>query len=579
METTRGTKQLQLKGLSKLVAEKLEEWNVPGAAVAVVKDDEVVMAEGFGYRDVDQRLEVTPETVFAIGSVTKSFTTAAMGVLVDEGKLDWDEPVRDYLPGFKLHDPVATERLTPRDLACHRSGLPRHEFVWYHNAAITREELIERLRYLEPNVDFREKWQYQNLMYTTAGYMAGKLAGDSWEGFVRERLLTPLEMHESNFSVEEMQRLPNYALPYKLKDNVLKQIPFHNIDAIGPAGSINSNVLEMANWVKFQINKGTFSGKSLISEATMATMHTPHMPCTICLPSKELPMSNYGLGWFIDPYRGYHMLHHGGNIDGFSALVSFMPYENIGLVILTNMDASPLPYALNFYIYDQLLGNEAIDWNGRMKEEQKKMKEMQTGLKGAPKSDPIEGTTPSHPLEDYTGKYAHPGYGELKVELVKGKLQVFFNSFALPLTHYHYDTFVLDFEPVEAKFLTSFHTDVHGYIAHYTIPLALEPGAAEIKFAKLPDEMLSDSARLATFAGQYDLEGKQLITVSVKGEKTLHMSIPGQPEYELVPHANRSFNIKNLSGFSVRFEEDSAGKVTGIRLNQPNGEFVAERKN
>ncbi|WP_253185716.1 serine hydrolase domain-containing protein [Bacillus licheniformis] len=199
-----------LKGFRAFAEEKMKEWNVPGAAVAVIKEDEIIMAEGFGFRDKERKLKVNPETVFAIGSASKAFTTAAMAVLADEGKMEWDKPVREYLPEFKMHDPVATERMTPRDLACHRSGLPRHEMMWY-NSSFSREELFRRIRYLEPNQDFRSKWQYQNLMYMTAGYLAGRIAGTTWEDLVHERLFKPLHMTSSSFSVEDMQKLSDFA--------------------------------------------------------------------------------------------------------------------------------------------------------------------------------------------------------------------------------------------------------------------------------------------------------------------------------------------------------------------------------
>ncbi len=189
----------------------MADWKVPGAAIAVIKEDQV-MVQGFGYRDVEQQLPVTPEMLFAIGSATKPFTTTAIGILVDKGKLDWDRPVRKWLPELKMFDPVATERLTLRDMACHRSGLPRYDVMLA--SSFSRKELIERLQYLEPNQDFRAKFQYQNLMYIAAGYLLGKVADTSWEAFVEEYLFAPLEMKTSNFLVDEMQTLSDYALPY-----------------------------------------------------------------------------------------------------------------------------------------------------------------------------------------------------------------------------------------------------------------------------------------------------------------------------------------------------------------------------
>lgn len=563
------------KGFRSFVLQKMKEWNVPGAAIAVVKGDEVIMAEGFGFKNEEQKLKVNPETVFAIGSATKAFTTAGMAILADEGKMDWDLPVREYLPEFKMHDPVATERLTPRDLACHRSGLPRHDMMWY-NSPFSREEIFQRLRYLEPNRDFRAKWQYQNLMYMTAGYLTGRIAGTTWEDFIHERLFKPLHMKSSNFSVEDMQKLQDYALPYQEKNGKIEKIPFRNINAIGPAGSINSNVLDMANWVRLHLGSSKFSG--ILSEGSLNELHTPCISCDQSFKEKEFPMAGYSLGWFVEPYRGHHMIHHGGNIDGFSSLVCFMPYENIGAVILTNLNGSVLPNLLAYNIFDRLLGLDEIDWSGRLKGETEKIKKAALGVDRSADISRMEGTEPSHALGDYTGIYEHPGYGELKIELKDGVLQVMYNSFVMPLQHYHYDTFEMKLELTGAKMLSSFDDDLHGYISSFSVPFEMAEGAKEIEFIRKPDQQLYDPEFLASLTGKYTLEDGTELAVSLRGAKTLWVSLPGQPDYELVPYREMTFQIKNLPGFSVRFEADGSGQVKGLRFIQPNGEFPAVRK-
>ncbi|QHZ48720.1 serine hydrolase [Bacillus sp. NSP9.1] len=566
----------ELKGFHEFAEEEMKRWKVPGAAVGIIKDDEIIMAEGFGYKDKERNLKVNPETVFAIGSATKAFTTAAMAILADEGKLEWDKPVREYLPEFHMHDPVATERMTPRDLTCHRSGLPRHDMMWY-NSPFSREELLRRIRYLEPNKDFRSIWQYQNLMYMTAGLLAGRVAGTTWEGLVQERLFEPLKMTSSNFSVEDMKKQPDHSLPYQEKAGSAEQIPFRNIDAIGPAGSINSNVLDMANWVRFQLGSGEFSG--ILSAGSLNEMHTPYIPCDPFMKAKEIPISSYGLGWIIEPYRGYRMIHHGGNIDGFSSLVSFMPDEKIGVVILTNMNASLLPNVLAYHIFDRMLGLCDIDWSSRLKGEAEKMKAALIRQDRTAHLSKIEGTQPSHALEDYTGIYEHPGYGELKIELTDGTLQALFHSFVMPLTHYHYDTFEMELKLSETtKLLASFTIDVNGHISRFSVPFEMAPGAKEIEFVKKPDERLSDPEFLALLTGVYVLEDGTEVAVSLGGERTLRVTLPGQPVYELVPYRELTFQIKHLPGYSIRFETDDSEQVKGLRFIQPNGEFPAVRK-
>ena len=192
------------------VNQAIKDWKVPGAAVAVVQGDKVILLKGYGYRDLEKQLPVTPNTLFAIGSITKSFTVSTMGMEMDEGKVDWDKPVRDYLPAFKMYDPVLTEQMMIRDLITHRSGLPRHDMVWY-SSDFSREDIIRRLQFLEPNKPLRSTFQYNNLMFMTAGYIAGLLNGKSWEDTVRERIFTPLGMNGTNFSLKDTQNSPDFA--------------------------------------------------------------------------------------------------------------------------------------------------------------------------------------------------------------------------------------------------------------------------------------------------------------------------------------------------------------------------------
>ncbi|GAH99548.1 unnamed protein product, partial [marine sediment metagenome] len=245
--------------LRNFIETEMKNWNVPAVAVLIVKNDQVIFSEGFGYRDVEKKLKVTPNTLFPIASVSKSFTALALGMLVDEKKLDFDQPVRNYLPTFRMYDDYLTGHITPRDMLSHRSGLPRHGLVWY-NAGLTGEETTKRIRYLQPSYGLRERFQYNNLMYQASGCLVRKLSGRTWEEFVKERIFLPLGMKSSNFSIEELQKYPDYALPYsmdidrvkkfpeKLSDIDIKRIPFLEMTANAPAGGINSNLKDMAEW-------------------------------------------------------------------------------------------------------------------------------------------------------------------------------------------------------------------------------------------------------------------------------------------------------------------------------------------
>jgi len=487
--TTRAQKPdtlLNLVGFDKFANEILAEWKVPGVAVSIVKDGKVSYAEGFGYKDVKNGLKVTPHTIFAIGSCTKAFTATTMGILVDEGKLDWDKPVRTYLPTFKLLDPVASEQMTPRDLVCHRSGLPRHDRVWYLSP-FGRQELFERLQYLEPSRGFRAAYQYQNLMFMTAGYLVEKIVGVPWEEFAGKRILEPLEMRETDFTVTDSQKAPDFALPYQEIKGKVEQIPFCNIDAIGPAGSINSSVSDMAKWVLFNLNKGRYGEKAdqrIVAEATLAKIHSPQMVVPDALKYDELFYASYGMGWRITAYRGHPFIYHHGAIDGFSAMVSFMPRDNIGVVLLNNLEDAPINSILAYNIYDRLLGLNHIDWNQRIHEEQAKSRQEAEKTKKEREKDRKPDTRLSHSLDDYAGTYEHPGYGILTIEKEGNGLKAKFNTMTFVLTHYHYDIFEMTNELIDFDQLLSFYTDAKGLIG--SAGVKFEPAAKDIVFSRIP---------------------------------------------------------------------------------------------
>jgi CubicO group peptidase (beta-lactamase class C family) len=560
----------QLKGLDEYISKTMADWKVPGLAVAVIKDGKTIFSKGFGYRDVEKKLPVTPNTIFAIGSTTKAFAATSVALMVDDGKLEWDKPVKSYIPTFKLHDTFATERMSPRDLLCHRSGLPRHDLMWY-NSTFTRREMLDRLQYLEPNRDFRTYFQYQNLMYMTAGYLAGEAAGMSWEGLVRQRIFEPLGMTSSNFSVEDTQKTADFALPYEEKDEVVKEIPFRNITEVGPAGSINSSVSELVNWVLLQLNKGKHGETRLISEAALKQIHNPQMtiedPLWTELMQAEYIM--YGLGWFIQPLQGHTLIHHGGNIDGFSAFVSFMPDQNTGVITLSNLNGTFGPQAIAYHIYDLLLGVEPIDWSGKYKTIIDKLKAVQEEGKAKSAADRKSDTQPSHSLDSYVGEYEHPGYGVLSITKKDGGLTATYNAIPMPMEHYHYDIFEGVPQEIEMRFKIFFYGDVKGNIDRLAIQL--EPSVKESVFTRMPDKSMKEAGFLSTFVGKYELMPGVALEVSLRGADTLIVTVPGQPTAELVPYQGTTFNIKGASGFSIEFKGEEAV------VTQPNGVFVAKK--
>ncbi|CAM3040024.1 serine hydrolase [Paenibacillus taichungensis] len=486
-----------LNGLDDFVEEQLKRWKGVGVAVAVIYKDEVILQKGYGYRDLESKLEVTPRTLFAIGSSTKAFTASTAALLVDQDILKWDTPVRTYLKDFKMFDPVATERLTIRDMLCHRSGLPRHEMVWY-NSSRSREELVNALQYLEPNEDFRNKWQYQNLMYMAAGYLVGQLKGTSWENVVQESLFNPLGMNSSVFSIDEMQNQSDFAFPYMDQNGENTRIPFRKIDAVGPAGSINSNLVDMIVWVQFQLNQGQQGGKQLISKEQLAITHSPQMASDSPFYCKELPVSTYGLGWMIDSYRGHAMIHHGGAIDGFASQVAFLPEEQIGVVVLCNTHGSILPYTISFNVIDRLLELEPVDWSERLaklmtgestdSEAATNTIETPTTPETTVEEKPVDTQVHPHdrPIHAYAGSYTHPGYGEIVIQQSNDGLQATLNAIEMPMEYTGKDTFSVELVLFGLKITFTFKTDEEDTISSLSIPLLLEPGTSPIEFIKTP---------------------------------------------------------------------------------------------
>ncbi len=565
-----------LAGFDDVVADAMKKFEVPGMAIAIVKNKEVIYAKGFGHRDVERQLPVTADTLFAIGSSSKAFTTFVLGTLVDEGRIEWDKPVRNYIPWFKLYDPSMTERLSVRDLVTHRSGLPRHDLVWYNNYDATRESLARRLAYLEPSADLREKWQYNNLMYLTAGYLTEVITGKTWEEAVRARVLDPLGMKRTNFSVNDSQKDSDFAQPYGKRDGKIEKLPFRPITNVGPAGSINSSVNEMARWVVAHINGGKFGDKKVAEAATVDDMHRPYMTTGASSEFPEIVGGEYALGWFVDTYRGHRRVQHGGNIDGFSANVVLFPKDGVGMVALTNLNGTPLRDLITNVAADRLLKLSNIDWITQGAARRAAME--QASKEGEKKKEVtrVQGTQPSHKLEDYAGDYEHPGYGVLKIALRDGKLEATFNNIVTPLEHWHYDTFNggKAKDPTFSNMKYSFQTDVNGHIGR--VAAQFEPSVKEIVFAKKPDARLFDPAYLSRYTGAYDLMG-QTINVSLKGAALVAV-IGGQPPMDLIPTLSGDFTLKQVQVVSIHFVMDDKGNAASFELRQPGTVLTAKRK-
>ncbi|HKQ78155.1 MAG TPA: serine hydrolase [Blastocatellia bacterium] len=432
--------------LDALMNEAMKHWQTPGSAVVVVRGDEVVYLKGFGVKDVDTKQPVTPDTIFAIGSTTKAFVTAAMAILADEGKMRWDDPVRKHLPYFRLSDPLANENVTLRDIVTHRTGLIRHDLLWY-GSPWNREEIIKRIGFVPLSYGFRTTFQYQNIMFLTAGEAVGAASGSSWEEFTQRHIFGPLGMKSANFSALKAEQSPDHASPHSKQGGKTEAIKWRNLDNVGPAGSINASARDLSNWIRLHLNDGVVGGKRLISSENLREMHTPQMVIRnegrwkLFFPESETSQLSYGLGWFINDYRGHKLVMHGGTIDGFRASVMLVPKSKVGVAVVANLAGTQMPEATCYNIVDLMLGLPKKDWNAYISEEAKNLEAAQAKNQLARFGKRHSNTKPSRDLAAYSGVYEDRAYGTAQVLLDGDKLIIKWSNFKSSLDHFHYDTF------------------------------------------------------------------------------------------------------------------------------------------
>jgi CubicO group peptidase (beta-lactamase class C family) len=436
----------ELRALDAYIAQARADWRVPGLAVAIVKDGKVVFEKGYGVRHRFEGGAVDEHTVFAIASNTKAFTSAAIAMLVDEGKLGWDTPVADVLPWFALDDPYVTREVRVRDLLSHRSGLGTYsgDLLWY-GTRYSAEEVVRRARHLEPAVGFRAGYRYNNLMFIAAGEVIGAVSGMRWDAFVQARILDPLGMTETVTSVARLAGRPNVATPHGAKADTIRPFPWEPWDAMGPAGAIVSSVHDMARWLTLQLGRGEAGGRRLFSEEQSRTMWTPHIMSQVGAGSEERWPSThfigYGLGWSLRDYLGRKLVMHGGAYDGMYSQVLLVPEERLGIVILTNA-MTDVQSALAWRIVDAYLGAPPEDWSRDYLE---RVEPTTAESRWAEwERSRATGTRPSLTLGAYAGTYGGPLYGDATVTLDDGKLVL--RLLPAPdlvgdLTHWHRDVF------------------------------------------------------------------------------------------------------------------------------------------
>jgi len=464
-------KDQRLNNIDKDLRKVLNATHVAGFAVAIVEGNKIIYSQGFGYRDNERKLPVDVNTLFAIGSSTKAFTSAILGQLRAGDSLSFKDSPHKYVPEVAFYNDELNNNVIIKDLMSHRTGLPRHDFSWYLFPTNSSDSLLQRIKYHKPFTGLRQKWYYNNYMFVVQGEIAHKLTGKSWSDNIKERFLIPLEMRRSTLSIDELLQKDNRAFGYNTKEDGSNQkIDYYRIAGMRAAGSINSSVNEMSNWVIAWLNEGKFKGKQIIPKAYLTEAISSHAVVSAHLPTKDFPeyhMVNYGYAWFLSSYRGHYKVEHGGNINGFSANVIFYPSDSLGIVILTNQDVSQAPAMLRNIISDRMLQTNKKDWVKYYMKKIKKRKAAEKEEQEEEMAKVIFNTKPSHSLADYTGFYSHPGYGKFKITQKSDSLFANFKLMKFYLKHIHYDVF----QPYEITELTTdfprfrFNTNTEGKIS------------------------------------------------------------------------------------------------------------------
>jgi CubicO group peptidase (beta-lactamase class C family) len=528
-----------------LLVEQLEQqrqtYHVPGMAIAVVMDDEVVLAHDFGVASVEKQTPVTSETIFAIGSCTKAFTATLVGMLVDEDKVDWDDPVADYLPYFQMDIASADEsdEITLRDVLSHRTGFTRMSLL-FASGQIPREEVLLDATGAEPYVPFREKWYYSNVMYMSAGVAAGKAEGTDWDTLVAERIFEPLGMDSATTSVTQAEQDSRLASGYLWDEDlqVYEYKPMRNVDNIGPSGSINSNVLDMAQWLRLQLDRGQFEGDRLISEESLRETWTTQIDI-----SENI---GYGMGWMIREWEGQTVVEHGGNVDGFSAQVAMLPEADLGFVLLTNASASPLPPQAINTVWDTLLGEEPADRDA------------------------------TEDYEPYIGNYI-ANFGQFKDTV----FTVLVQNDRLAIDVPDQQVFELK-EPDEAgkwyfvissDVAVSFERDENDNVVGMKMYQAGMTFDLPREGVEIAPEIPLD--QLQKYLGSYRSEELQITVEVLIQSNRLAIDVPGQMVYELYPpDENDKWAFRVTPDISVSFDETATGQVDSLTMYQAGQEFV-----
>jgi CubicO group peptidase (beta-lactamase class C family) len=568
----------KLAGFDAFMEKTLKDWNAPGIGVGIVVGDKLVFAKGYGYRDYEKKLPITANTMFPIASNTKLFTAVSAGFLVEEGKLTWDRPIRESVPTIDFYNSSLNNSITLRDMLSHRTGITRHDSIWY-KSDYTTKELFERLKYLDPKEQPRQIFLYNNMMYAGVGYTIQLQSGKTWAEFVREKILQPLQMNHTVYSISDMLKASDYGVPFTEKRDSLDlyRIPYYeDTDGLAAAGAIISNIEDMSHWLIALMNNGQYGGKQVLPPKVLQATLEP----AIALPNAagqtrgwwEVLNQAYGMGRWTASYRGHLIAFHGGDLPGFHSQISFMPNEHIGVIVFViGNHIAPLYNPISYNVYERLLGMDQTPWTDRLLDI--RLKNKKAGMEARSKAGfgRVPDTKPSHPLADYVGEYDHPAYGTLKITLKDNALRFDFHKIGLPLAHFHYDRFDSPDDEEEGKWSVNFSTNPQGDIDKATV--SLDEG--EVTFVRRPAKL--DESIAQRIAGAYETPSGAKFQVVMKPGSGLFVVRVGAPDQKLVPYKGLKFRIPEFADVIIEFVEEQ-GQITAMKQIDPSGEYVSKRR-
>jgi CubicO group peptidase (beta-lactamase class C family) len=442
----------KLKEVDAYAQKVLTDWNAPGMAIAIVKDDKVIFARGYGVRELGKPDKVDENTLFAIASNSKAFTTASLAILVDEKKLSWNDKVTKYLPDFQMPDPWVTSEITIRDIVSHRSGLGTFsgDLLWYETT-YSPEEVLRRVHFLKPTAGFRSAYGYQNLMFIAAGRVIQKVSGKPWAQFVKERILTPLGMSRTTTTIKDLA--DNAAMPHNESGGTMRALPHRSVDGADSAAGLNSSVYDLSKWIRLQLGHGTFEGKQIFSAQRSWEMWQPNIMIPISEGSaKANPtrhFNSYGMGWFIFDYQGKKVMNHSGGLDGMLSYTTLVPEDNLGFVVLSNNE-TPAFSIMNSTILDIFTGAPKRDRSAELLRQFKANKDADAEEAKKVDTARVLNTKPTLALSNYAGIYSSQMYGDVMIAEENGRLVMRFGpspNFVADLEHWHYDTFQIKWRP------------------------------------------------------------------------------------------------------------------------------------